>query len=291
MTLTATPPEFIRESVASLDTASRVDQTSGVIRGVKIIGFDSQNGRSYTRQALSEACHLYEGVRVFADHDRTGSERKMKDFCGVLKNVKLKAGGLFADLHLVRSHPLSAAIFERAERMPESFGLSHFAEGEARQEGGRSVVRRIISIRSVDLVTEPATTNGLFESTAEDFKRKNANTSPALDAISRALIEVRIRAVEYVRDDAATTGAETDKREEAVTKAFENAIRNILAAMRAKGSRAKAVAIEKNPPATHTTYESVGPETDIPFWAKYGLPRPKSETASNLGREFARKYR
>ena len=40
-------------------------------------------------------------------------------------------------------------------------GLSHNAIGEGDTQNGVVVVRRLVKVRSVDVVSDPATTNGL----------------------------------------------------------------------------------------------------------------------------------
>lgn len=42
---------------------STVDRANNVIRGVKILGAASRNGREYLPEALAKAASLYEGTR------------------------------------------------------------------------------------------------------------------------------------------------------------------------------------------------------------------------------------
>ena len=42
---------------------STVDRANNVIRGVKILGAASRNGREYLPEALAKAASLYEGAR------------------------------------------------------------------------------------------------------------------------------------------------------------------------------------------------------------------------------------
>ena len=73
LTLTLTN---LRENVASGN--HKVDREAGVIRDVRILGRESQNGRTYSQHALEQACRLYQNVKVNIDHpDRStpGAER------------------------------------------------------------------------------------------------------------------------------------------------------------------------------------------------------------------------
>lgn len=148
-----------------------VDRDCMVIRGAKIIGIESRNGRTYSDSALDKLTGFYEGMSVNVDHDRSkpNPERKMADGFGVLKNVQRRADGIYGDLHYLREHSLAPMILERAERMPESFGLSHSAEGRVVRKNGKLIVEDVAAVHSVDIVREPATTNGLFESDEGGF--------------------------------------------------------------------------------------------------------------------------
>ena len=47
--------ELLQEYVDSRHERLRVDRTAGVIRGVKLLGLNSRNGRRYREEALSGA--------------------------------------------------------------------------------------------------------------------------------------------------------------------------------------------------------------------------------------------
>lgn len=146
-----------------------VDRSAMVIRGAKIIGVESRNGRTYSDAALDKLTQFYEGQSVNVDHDRSkpNPERKMSDGFGMLRNVQRRADGVYGDLHYLGEHTLAPVILERAERMPESFGLSHSAEGRVVRKKGKLIVEDVEAVHSVDIVREPATTKGLFESEGE----------------------------------------------------------------------------------------------------------------------------
>jgi len=188
----------------------RVDTTEGVIRGVKILGPRSRNGREYTPQAIRQAAALYEGVRVNLDHpghhDPPGS-RSLADRLGVLRNVKVQTTGVYGDLFLLTGHPLASMVMEAAAKMPGTLGLSHNAEGEIRTEGGRTIVETIAGVHSVDLVQNPATVAGLFENT--DDPQTTPPSGSQSDAAVIASLRRRIAGLEArvqeQQDDAAAT--------------------------------------------------------------------------------------
>ena len=155
-------------------SALKVDREAGVIYGVKVLGEQSKNGRTYTRQAMQEALPLYEGVVVNIDHNYDGPhKRKLAEGFGKLCNARIGSDGIYADTHYLKSHHLAESVVERAERFPDTFGLSHDAEGDISTVNGRDEVTRIKSVQSVDLVAFPATNQSLFESQeTKPMKRK-----------------------------------------------------------------------------------------------------------------------
>ena len=144
-----------------------VDRDGGVIHNVKIIGSRSKNNRIYPLPALRKAAGLYENRPVHVSHpnrSNADAERSFDDRIGWLSNVRLTGNSLFGDLHVLKSDPRSGKIFEAAERNPTLFGLSHNAEGKVTRKGDGLIVEEITRVRSVDVVTDPASTNSLFES-------------------------------------------------------------------------------------------------------------------------------
>lgn len=152
----------------------KVDREAGVIYGVKVLGLISENGRRYLEKAVKEAAPLYEGIMVNVDHpENAGDSRSAQDRIGKLVNVHYVEGkGLYGDLEFLKSHPMAERICEAAERMPDAFGMSHNAQGDGEDEDGVFVVHKIVEVRHVDLVADPATTKSLNESKATNNKTK-----------------------------------------------------------------------------------------------------------------------
>lgn len=141
-----------------------IDREKGIISGVKILGPESANGNTYPPSTLRESVSLYEGAKVNVDHAGTpAAPRSYRDRIGSLRNVQLRPEGLFADFHFNPKHPLSEQLLWDAERSPENVGFSHNVDAGTRMLAGRKVVEEIRKVCSVDLVSDPATTGGLFE--------------------------------------------------------------------------------------------------------------------------------
>jgi hypothetical protein len=174
----------------------RIDREAGVIHGVKILGSTSLNGRIYSSKAMREAASMYEGIDVNIDHPSRkdpDAERGLVDGFGCLKQVNVREDGVYGDLHYLKSHEHAEVILERAEQMPQRFGLSHNADGHTSRKGGTEVVESIERVRSVDLVRNPATVNNLFESQKENQTMKKR---PLLEVIRHALPFGRSRILE-----------------------------------------------------------------------------------------------
>ncbi len=159
--------EQLQEYCDSRGVRMRVDRESGVIRGVKILGLKSRNGRSYLPEALREAAALYENAKVNVNHPKghPASPRDYQDRLGQIRGVELRPEeGLFGDLHFNPKHALAEQLAWDAEHAPENVGFSHNVEARTSKNGEEVVVEAITRVQSVDLVADPATTRGLFES-------------------------------------------------------------------------------------------------------------------------------
>ena len=166
------------EYTATSTIGVRHDPATSTIRGVKVLGLESRNGRSYTPAAARSAISLYENARVNVNHGKAGSgPRDYQDRIGTLINVRFVEGrGLFADLRYNPKHPMAEQLVWDAENSPGSVGLSHNASGRTRQERGRTIVEQITAVHSVDLVSDPATTSGLFESVGHPSRAPDNRT-------------------------------------------------------------------------------------------------------------------
>lgn len=165
--MTKNPKYQSQSLVEALDlTASQVDRESGVIRNVKLLGLVSKNGREYLREACSKALNLYEGVPVNIDHQRkqdAGEARSYRDRIGYVSSPSLREDGVYGDININRGVAEYDQIMEDAEKRTPGVGMSHESMGRIRRDGNRVIVEAITKVKSVDLVSGPATTSSLFE--------------------------------------------------------------------------------------------------------------------------------
>lgn len=176
--------ETLLEYCDSRGVPVRMDRSAGVIRGVKILGLHSRNGREYLAETLRRAAALYEGAKVNVNHPKgsPAAPRDYQDRIGVVRGVELRADeGLFGDLHFNPKHALAEQLIWDAEHAPENVGFSHNVQARTAPRPGGSgvVVEEITRVQSVDLVADPATTRGLYESQGPGVGGQRSGTRDA----------------------------------------------------------------------------------------------------------------
>jgi hypothetical protein len=170
-------------------SSTKVDRNAGIIRNVKLIGFESKNRRRYPPEVLRKAVHLYEGAKVNVDHpERDPTQpRKYGERVGAIRNARFVEGkGLYGDFYYNPKHAMAEQIAWDAQNNPEALGFSHNAllrMGPTRD--GFEQVEEILNIRSMDLVSDPATTSSLFESFTISDK-----TGPMASAFRQLIVSV-----------------------------------------------------------------------------------------------------
>ncbi|WP_145116568.1 hypothetical protein [Botrimarina mediterranea] len=219
----------LQEYVQSAGRALRVDAVRGVLRGVKLLGLRSRNGRRYEESGLRKAIGLYEGSKVNVNHPERDplAPRDYRDRLGIVRNVRVEAGqGLFGDLHYNPSHPLAEQLAWDAEHAPENVGLSHNVLARTRRDGAGIVVEAITRVQSVDLVADPATTAGLFEQTALDEFDPTVALQEEIASLKRQLEE----AIAQTERETRLRKLEQGLRESGVAAVSEASLRELVAA-------------------------------------------------------------
>ena len=198
--------EILQEYCDSRGVNLRVDGASGVLRGVKILGLESRNGRHYRPAALSGARHLYEGAKVNVNHAKTGplAPRDYQDRIGAIRNVSVRDGeGLFGDLHFNPKHALAEQLVWDAQHATENVGFSHNVTAQTARDGDQLVVEAISEVHSVDLVADPATTRSLFE--GRIHRDDTAASTPHADEPMVAWHSITADAIRHRRPDLVET--------------------------------------------------------------------------------------
>lgn len=149
----------------------------------------SKNRNNYKRKVLQEASPLYEGARIFMDHQEEQRRfgRSTRDVAGFLKNVEgvvlrdpnatgtQEAQGVFAlaaTAVITNKDVRDTLMTAYQEGNTNLFGLSHDVEAESTtvmaESGPFYDVQRIDSVSSVDFVTNPAAGGRVLRLVASD---------------------------------------------------------------------------------------------------------------------------
>lgn len=178
------------------------DQTvDGVVRGVKLLGLRSRNRRNYDTPGVRKSAveHL-SGARIFIDHPETPSTpRSYRDAFGVVENCHYVAGrGFYGDIRYNPKHFLADQFIWDVKNNPSGLGMSVNARlvyGPKKDKNGDEVVESIEMVRSLDVVTKPATSTGIFEHEDEDsvmdlktLREKHADIVEQIAAEERAKV-------------------------------------------------------------------------------------------------------
>jgi hypothetical protein len=164
----------IREDRVALVFES-VDKSAGLIKGVKLCGRVSRNGRLYPPEVFTSALTKYEGVKCNIDHAAIESDQLQAPSIpfasrfGRFVNARLNPESEpIADLKYNPEHPMAKSFEWWVENDPTAIGFSQMAlvkwKSETKDGKSLQLVEAIEDVISVDLVSDPATTNGIFES-------------------------------------------------------------------------------------------------------------------------------
>jgi hypothetical protein len=153
----------LREYATGGQTPLRVDAEKGIIYNVLVLGHRSSNGAEYKEEVMRAAQGQYAGSPVFVGHARDGANPLYDDKLGFIDSPHVSLDGLRGDFHFPPKHRLAEQLVWDAQNNPQNLGFSHDADCTWTWSGGCKQVTSIDKVYSVDLVTRPATTGGLFE--------------------------------------------------------------------------------------------------------------------------------
>lgn len=175
----------------------RATVRKNVIEGVHLVGFQAKNRRStelapykYKESALRTAAPLYDNADVYMSHGKGTDERPIESKIGFVSNSKFKEGvGVVGDLVLNEKHPFFEAIIWWAENKPSKLGMSHVATNLYNSK--ENAVVEVRKVHSVDIVSSPSTTDGLFKEGVVDDKLNERRLEAVLDAAWSLISDVQ----------------------------------------------------------------------------------------------------
>lgn len=151
---------------APLDSTPEV-RDEGRVATVVIIkpGFNSDKSRYYPKETLAECAHLFEGAKMYRDHDTQRQRRErpvgsIDRWAGVLKNVRVREddGALIGDAHIVDASLRTKMSDLKAAGLLQELGVSLRALGKGVRHKVEGVATMLVEafqkVLSVDFVTE-----------------------------------------------------------------------------------------------------------------------------------------
>ena len=171
-----------------LTTFERASVRKNVIEGVHLIGFQAKNRvtperppYTYKESAVKNAAPLYENVDVYLSHGKGSDERPIESKIGYITKPRFKENvGVVGDLVLNEAHTYYAAMIWWAENKPSKLGMSHVATNLYNAK--ENAVVEIRKVHSVDIVSSPSTTDGLFKEGVVQDKIEERRLENIVDA-------------------------------------------------------------------------------------------------------------
>lgn len=247
MAISIAPPpaktKLIHEYVA-LEVPKKVDRETRMIHDVKLLGRYSRDSsgkivREYSQTSLNTAARMYRGLPVYSDHPASMNPyevRKVEDQLGCLMDdlrvvwEDSDRDGLYGSMHYLSRAKNGDLVAEAAEEMPHVFGFSHNAECEYRTEAQIERITDIQHARSVDVVTRPGTTRGMFESENQETRTVKTTIEEMLKKIGDSEMQTAIAAMLEIEGDLGAVAMEVPEDEslgstpEQIRGAFKAAI-------------------------------------------------------------------
>ena len=161
---------LIEYSPSGTVKTAKINRELRVLEGTTLISGRSENGkkgRVYPESTLRKIASMAEGLPAYLNHttpDLAFKPRPVQDLIGRHRNVRYDAasGTVKSDLHIAEHQ--APLVFSLAEKFGDHIGNSLVSRGLVQMEGETEVVKDVLALRSADLVSDPASTKGLFES-------------------------------------------------------------------------------------------------------------------------------
>ena len=153
----------------------RLNRELNIIEGTTLIGPLSSNGvnkkRRYSETALKKIAEMAEGLPSYLNHvapELAFKPRAVETLAGRHRNVRFDpvTQSVKSDMYIMPTQ--APLVFGLAETFGDHIGNSLVSKGVVTMEGDTEVVQDILQLRSADLVSDPASTRGLFEGKGAD---------------------------------------------------------------------------------------------------------------------------
>ena len=245
------------------------DKKNLIVKDHVVLGPLSKNGYRYpvaTQEAAIKA-KIFEGAKAYLNHPTTkemGEARDVRDLIGEHRNLRLNGEKTYSDLYLVNNRTVQDHVLPIAESAPHLIGSSVVIRGKMKKvENDLPEIEAIYACRSIDLVSEPATTNGLYES-----QKESVEEDMELKDLTLEMLQKRPDLIESIMAGA----KEKEKVAELEAKLAESAAK-------LKDSEEKRVAVELKEAKTllDTEIDKLVREAKLPDSIKYEEKDGKKE--------------
>ncbi|MCX6646197.1 MAG: hypothetical protein NTY09_07560 [bacterium] len=136
---------------------ARVDVEGCLVEGIILSCGLSENGTYYSPEVVMGAVDVFRGVQCYADHPKGGeAERSVRDVVGMIDDVWVNEGQLWAQIRLSRAHDWLLTMI--MEGLAGDLSINALGRTRVSRRNGR-VVREVIEItkaHSVDFVAKAA---------------------------------------------------------------------------------------------------------------------------------------
>ncbi len=126
------------------------------------VGVAESRRFEFTRDVLARDAGMFENVRCYRDHQpladlMAGKTRSIEDLIGYHSNARMGEGALVSTLHLLEPEKWASKFRAIAQAPPGIGGMSVDISFEPEPHEGLSMgrVKRVLAVRSVDLVSRP----------------------------------------------------------------------------------------------------------------------------------------
>lgn len=217
---------------APLETMPEAGETQGRVATVVIVkpGFNSDQSRYYPAEVIREYAHLFEGAKMYRDHDTQRETRErpvgsIDRWAGVLKNVRVREddGALIGDAHIVDETLRTKLTDLKAAGFLQELGVSLRAFGKGVRQKVQGVMTTLVEafekVLSVDFVTE-AGAQGMVLA----FESASSIATIDLDTLREARPDLDIRVRSNHGEDTMS-----EAQTESLTKQLREATERILA--------------------------------------------------------------
>lgn len=187
----------LQEIAARASSPIKVDEENHVLLDVLLLGRSSVNQADYTDDAIQHGVHQYEEAQCYVGHSKDGSNPLYDSSLGVHRNVHPAPDGIRGNFHYNPEHRLAKQLVWDAKHNPRAVGFSHDADCTYHVRNGRKVVQSIDRVYSVDLVTKPGTTRGLFED-----EQSAVESDPSLAHLAEGTLSAadNLRSILFAKD-------------------------------------------------------------------------------------------